>query len=255
MFGTNSKVNNTNIHVEHIRNIQQKNPNIFSDSAEEFNSVSNVPVENIVMNAKRLRKKELSRHKAKKKHSNPSKSQSERIDNNMRSVSQQCTLDYSSETISDSILDKTSPDKNLLPNQESFMTATSEAVPSMRVIEKNKPKIERSGLNFGIIDSSLCGASTPRIYINPSHDLRSGKGDGQSRTSSISVSDLDELYQQIRRGPEPKRTRNLYGTAHASPCLSDSEINSYVSDIRQRRRASHSHENFDHLSDDVETTV
>ncbi|KAJ8932526.1 hypothetical protein NQ318_009098, partial [Aromia moschata] len=110
IFGTNSKVNNTNIHVEHIRKIQQKNPNIFSDSADDFESISHVPVENIMINAERLRKKELSKGKTKKKYNVPSKSLSERTDNNMRSVSQQCTLDYSSETISDSILDKTNFD-------------------------------------------------------------------------------------------------------------------------------------------------
>lgn len=296
MFGTNSKVNNTNIHVEHTRKIQQKNPNIFSDSADDFDSVTNVPVENIVINAERLRKKELSRHKNKKRHNNLSKSHSEKNDNNMRSVSQQCTLDYSSETVSDSILDKTSPDKSLLPNQESFLTGANEVMPSIRrensplsLFTENDPtycqinelpsdstihnefysksgkdtchrkggklKPEPSDLTFSLITSSFCGVSTPRMYINPSHGLRLGKGDGQSRTSSISVSDLDELYQQIRRGPQPKRSRNLYNMTHASPCLSDSEINSYVSDIRQRRRASHSHNNFDRLSDDVETTV
>lgn len=287
IFGTNSKVNNTNIHVEHTRKVQQKNPNIFSDSADNFDSVSNVHVENIVINAERLRKKELSRHKPKKRYNDPSKSQSEKTDNNMRSVSQQCTLDYSSETISDSILDKTSPEKTLLSNQDNFL-AGAEAVPTtcrrnspLSLLTENDPTYchirelpaatairnecypksskdtchRKANKLKGDFDCRfVCGAS-PRTYINPSRDPRLGKGDGQSRTSSISVSDLDELYQQIRRGPQPRTTRHLYSTTHASPCLSDSEINSYVSDVRRRRRASYSHNNFDHLSDDVETTV
>ncbi|KAG5880584.1 hypothetical protein JTB14_002393 [Gonioctena quinquepunctata] len=294
IFGTNSKVNNTNIHVEHKQKIQQKNPNIFSDSGDEFDSVSNIPVENMLLDAERLGKRDLGRHKMKKKHNIAGKQVSERVENNMRSISQQCTLEYSSETISDSILDKTSPDKNLLVNHESFVTETSKAVPSFRrenspfsMLTENDPnycqindlrlentrrneyyrnsgqetcqnevlkKGDPSGFSSSVIDS-LCGESTARIYVNPSHELRSSKGDGQSRASSVSVSDLDELYQQIRRGPQPKRSRNFYGTSRASPCLSDSEINSFMSDVHQRHRTSHSRDDFDCLSDDVETTV
>lgn len=50
-------MNNTNIHVEHIRKSQRKNPNIFSDSGDEFDGLGEVPVEKIVINAERLRKK------------------------------------------------------------------------------------------------------------------------------------------------------------------------------------------------------
>lgn len=289
IFGTNSKVNNTNIHVEHIHKVQQKNPNIFSDGTEDFDSVSNDNV-----NIDKMKKKEFIRHHKARKNHNYSMPLSERSENNMRSVSQQCTLEYSSETISDSILDKTSPEKSLLPNQDSFVTETSQMIPSARrdnsplsMLTENIPHYcHIDELHSGAKDHSeeyfqnqyqntcrrkskpvksksmkfdysktdpLCSSSGPKIYINPSHDIRFRKGDGQSQASSVSVSDLDELYQQIRRGPATRKIRNyIY---HASPCLSDSEINSFVSDIRQRLRASYSHDRFDLLSDDVETTV
>ncbi|XP_057665871.1 adhesion G protein-coupled receptor A3 [Diorhabda carinulata] len=254
MFGTNTKVNNTNIHVEQkYKTKHRKNPNIFSDSAEDFDSENNIPVDDIVKHAERLRDKELTRNKNRKKSS----------ENNMHSVSQQCTLDYSSETISDSILDKMSPDKVV---RESFNTTeTSEAVPSVRrensplsvLTEQDNEYYQKSGkageslsCNLSGMDtSSVGGASTPRIYVNP-QDSRLGKGDGRSRASSVSVSDLDELYQQIRRGPQSKRHKNVYGTS----CLSDSEINSFISDNRQRRDL-RSHDEFDIISDDVETRV
>lgn len=153
IYGTSSKVNNTNIHVERVRK-KPKNPNIFSDSGDE----------------NRVLKK-----------------------NTMRSVSQQCTLEYSSENISDSILDKSSPEK------------------------------------------------VPRIFVNPSHDLNLQV---QSRESSVSVSDLDELYQQIRRGPIVK---NSFNVTRNSPCFSDSDV---IEQNREQRYLSHSN-----LSDNVETTV
>ncbi|CAG9815828.1 unnamed protein product [Phaedon cochleariae] len=272
IFGTNSKVNNTNIHVEFKRNIQQKNPNIFSDSTEEFDSVSNVPVAHLVYNAERLRKKELGK---KKKYNVPNAQTSELSEKHMRSISQQCTLEYSSETISDSILDKNSPEKSLLPDQESFLTEANggaalqrQQISSFSTLTDNDPNYCQiaelkgdSSRGNGYSSkkpepfSSDVEGSSSRLFVNPSLDSRLGKGDGQSRASSVSVSDLDELYQQIRRGPQAKRSRNFYSMYNASPCLSDSEINSFVSDNRQRRKISHSHEDFDRLSDDVETTV
>lgn len=284
IFGTNSKVNNTNIHVEHKHKTQQKNPNIFSDSVEDFDSTEDIPVDNLVIHAEMLRKKELLRGKFKKKQNTMEVQMSSRQDNNMRSMAQQCTLGYSSETISDSLLDKTSPDKTLLPNQESFTTTeTSEAVASIR--RENSPlsiltdndinycqindlnsrddyyqkssktpsTIQATNCDFSVIDSSsLGGKSTPIIYDNP-QTLRLGTGDGQSRASSLSVSDLDELYQQIRRGPQSKSFR--YISSHVSPCLSDSEINLFINDGRHRTNNLRSHDEFDRLSDDVETRV
>ncbi|KAF2882773.1 hypothetical protein ILUMI_23397 [Ignelater luminosus] len=44
IFGTNSKVNNTNIHVEHVCKTKHRNPNVLSDSHEEI-SLNNVPIE------------------------------------------------------------------------------------------------------------------------------------------------------------------------------------------------------------------
>lgn len=98
-----------------------KNPNIFSDSGDEFDGLGEVPVEKIVINAERLRKKgwfsliqiacvrilrfiEISRNKTRKK---SNLLQDNNIVAQMRTVSQQCTLEYSSENpLSDSILDK-----------------------------------------------------------------------------------------------------------------------------------------------------
>lgn len=111
------KVNNTNIHVEHIRKSQRKNPNIFSDSGDEFDCLSDVPVEKIVINAERLRKKEISRHKTKKK-SNLPQDNPPYLTAQMRTVSQQCTLEYSSDNpLSDSILDKGDLQSPLSPTQ------------------------------------------------------------------------------------------------------------------------------------------
>lgn len=295
MFGTNSKVNNTNIHVEQVKKVQQKNPNIFSDSGDEYNSLNNVPVENIVINAERLRRKEITKHKTRKKHNESNVSQTP--ENNIRSVSQQCTLEYSSDNVSDSILDKASPEKSLLPNQISFMTEGSDPIASTRrenspigsvLTEEDvnfkindvhsdstlhneyfqekydtcrrNPKSQNvpSEISFSVMESSVSGIneSLSRIYINPSHEMHLIKGGSGSRASSVSVSDLDELYQQIRRGPEPKHSRPVFinsgSASRASPCLSDSEVTSYVSDMRLRHRGRCS---IDNVSDNVETTV
>ncbi|XP_063912971.1 adhesion G protein-coupled receptor A3 isoform X1 [Zophobas morio] len=212
IFGTSSKVNNTNIHVEHAHRKQQKNPNIFSDSADDYDC-PDISVQNIVLSAERFRKKESSKHKKKKcnvGYKSP--------ENNMRSVSQQCTLEYSSENISDSILDK-SPDH---------------ASPVTDLLKKDEPE------------------SVPRIYVNPSHDLHKGV---QSRASS--VNDLDDLYQQIRRGPKDATSQsrsfvNSFSLTRNSPCFSDSDINSYVTDHTYRHRTCNSNTS---LNDDVETTV
>ncbi|XP_063912630.1 uncharacterized protein LOC135129410 [Zophobas morio] len=192
--------------------VQQKNPNIFSDSPDDYDC-PDISVQNIVLSAERFRKKESSKHKKKKcnvGYKSP--------ENNMRSVSQQCTLEYSSENISDSILDK-SPDH---------------ASPVTDLLKKDEPE------------------SVPRIYVNPSHDLHKGV---QSRASS--VNDLDDLYQQIRRGPKDATSQsrsfvNSFSLTRNSPCFSDSDINSYVTDHTYRHRTCNSNTS---LNDDVETTV
>lgn len=281
IFGNNSKVNNTNIHVEQVRKSKLRNPNILSDSCEEYEGVNVIPVEKLVMNAEHLRKRDMAKHRSKKKQNVPSKEPVR--ENNMRSVSQQCTLEYSSETISDSILDKTSPDK-CLPIEDSFklesgvsvrrpnspaLTDDSHyckiaSVPKEKIAHENYyqnellvdkfQKYENWGESSSIIDSAASSRSVPRIYVNPSHDLSFQKP-VQSRTSSVSASELDELYQQIRRGPKLKhghsRKHNCKFIRPRAPCLSDSEINTYVN-AKYRRRAAHSDDN---ISDKIETTV
>lgn len=106
IFGTNSKVNNTNIHVEKVRRTKQRNPNIFDDSCDDLTSVDHIPIEKLIRSAKRMKKREQNKVKNRKENIS---NKSSMHDNNMRSVSQQCTLEYSSETLSDSILN--SPDK------------------------------------------------------------------------------------------------------------------------------------------------
>lgn len=105
IFGTNSKVNNTNIHVEKVvRKTKQRNPNIYDDSYDDLTSVDHIPIEKLIKNAEQLKKQEQNKMKKRK-----DSVKSSLHENNMRSVSQQCTLEYSSETLSDSILN--SPDK------------------------------------------------------------------------------------------------------------------------------------------------
>ncbi|XP_044756189.1 adhesion G protein-coupled receptor A3 [Coccinella septempunctata] len=276
MFGTNSKVNNTNIHVEYVKKCKQKNPNIFSDS-DNFESSNQVSVENIVKNADRLRKKELYKQRTKKKLNQPSDPPPP-VENNMRSVSQQCTLEYSSENISDSILDKTSPDKNVLPIDDPFLmpdpgrkrglSQSTEDDPTYCQINDVRAKIDDAkqcaSFSLGKYDTSdlssdvLEGATggKPKMFLEPARENLLRRGGQMSRASSVSASDLDELYQQIRRGPKVK-----YSTAQGqvklcrsnkSPCFSDSEISSYVKYVNYKYKKAPSTDN---LSDNVETTV
>lgn len=281
IFGNNSKVNNTNIHVEQVRKSKHRNPNILSDSCEEYEGINVIPVEKLVINAEHLRKRDIAKQRSKKKQNVPNKEPVR--ENNMRSVSQQCTLEYSSETISDSILDKTSPEK-CLPVEDSFKLESGAAlrrenspvltddshyckinsIPKDKIATENyyqnEPLVNKFhtydtwGASSSIIDSAASSRSVPRIYINPSHDLAFAKST-QSRTSSVSASELDELYQQIRRGPKSKHVRsqkhNCKYTRRHTPCLSDSEINTYVN-AKYRGRAAYSDDN---ISDKIETTV
>lgn len=215
IFGTNSKVNNTNIHVERIRKSKHKNPNILSDSCDECEEL-NIPVEKLVMNAERLRRRAKKKQNIQSKESIP----------NMRSVSQQCTLEYSSETISDSILDKTSPEKFLSFPENSEQNVHIPQPPPLP--PQHRKKFE------------------PRIFTNPTHDLEFA----QSITSSVSASEIDELYQQIRLGPLSRK--NAGGRKCPSPSHSDSEINICVNVVDRRTKADCSD---DSVSDKVETTV
>lgn len=283
MFGTNSKVNNTNIHVEHIRKSQRKNPNIFSDSGEEFDCLSDVPVEKIVINAERLRKKEISKHKTRKK-SNLAQENPHHVAQ-MRTVSQQCTLDYSSENpLSDSILDKgdlmspLSPIKALPASLQHVMkhldgdgietpnetTATMDTTAHLSTRRENSP-VEESH-HYAEIDDLRDSESTIRggrfgLAEKNSPFARLRSPSNFSRTSSASATDIDELYQQIRRGPAALRGRMSHQFEHAhtsqpqrsysSPFLSDSEITGF-SDMT-RSHPEHYEEGLSSL--DVETTV
>lgn len=287
MFGTNSKVNNTNIHIEYVKKIKQKNPNIFSDS-DDFEATNRVSVENIVKNADRLRKKELykQRHKKKLNHSSDPPS----VENNMRSVSQQCTLEYSSENISDSILDKTSPDKNVLPNDDAgFLLEDPSKKLRKRVISPieslsteddptyckindvrtelkllkdphqstslNLRQYDPSDMSSDVLEGAI-GGKPMSMFLDPAREQLLRRGGQMSRASSVSASDLDELYQQIRRGPKVKYS-SAQGQvklcrSNRSPCFSDSEISSYVKYVNYTYKKAPSN---DHLSDNVETTV
>ncbi|XP_066141971.1 adhesion G protein-coupled receptor A3 isoform X1 [Euwallacea fornicatus] len=254
MFGTNSKVNNTNIHVEHIRKSQRKNPNIFSDSGDEFEHLSDVRMEKIVINAERLRKKEISRNKTRKK-SNLAEESGPAAQ--MRTVSQQCTLEYSSENpLSDSILDKSdllsplSPIKPLpaaLMHMQKVLGAENRSTPMetsgttdntahLSTRRENSPVEEAH--HYAEIEELRSSESTIRggrfglgEKNSPLARLRSPSN--FSRTSSASATDIDELYQQIRRGPLPLKIRqgchfnselSQPQRAYSSPFLSDSEI-------------------------------
>lgn len=271
IFGTNTKVNNTNIHVEKIRKNKKCNPNIFSDSLENVNYIDNVPVKNLIKPTDRVNKRfEINKSKIKKKQNASNKSSL--CEANMQSVSQQCTLEYSSETISDSILDKTSPDKYI--NENEFLNQTCIPMEVQCVSDKRKSycsqhcvmdfddkekyltktnnylkKSDRElnssydlSVSSLVVMDSISECRNPNIYVNPSHDLFFNK-QVQNRESSVSTSELDELYQQIRRGPKSKFSQShkqvneirSYKNS-SSPCLSDSEINSYIGDIKFRSR-------------------
>lgn len=269
IFGTNSKVNNTNIHVEHVRKSKHRNLNILSDSCEEYENFNILPVEKFVMNAERLRKRDVLKNRMKKKQNVPAKEAVK--ESNMRSVSQQCTLEYSSETISDSILDKTSPEKEkylasperrennavLLHDIVDNEATGSGYLKSEPAIYTDNGKLDEAwSADLCLLESANGGRSLPRIYVNPSHDLLFTKS-VQSRTSSVSASELDELYQQIRSGPKSKHSqlRKSVGKGRGrrrSPCRSDSEINFYVEGVECKRRAAYSDDN---ESDKIETTV
>ncbi|KAF5273055.1 hypothetical protein FQR65_LT04797 [Abscondita terminalis] len=275
IFGTNSKVNNTNIHVEHVRKTKQQNPNVLSDSHDEV-SFNDVPIEKLMMNAERLRKRELNRPRIRKKQNICLKTENNDLidENHMRSVSQQCSLDYSSDSTSflekklslDSQqninLDnsKLDIDKNISGKQKYGKSINK----CSQATHKNNGRINKcqpSDLSLSLIDSNVSEFSepVPRVYVNPSHDLVFPKR-VQSRASSVSTSELDELYQQIRRGTTTTTDCNshkcdVYRSPVRSqsyrPHSSDPEINLSFSDLKNRSRESFSIDQ----SDNVETVV
>ncbi|XP_017780514.1 PREDICTED: adhesion G protein-coupled receptor A3 [Nicrophorus vespilloides] len=216
IYATNSKVNNTNIHVENVPKKSQKhrNPNILSDSCDDLNAL-NIPVEKLILNSDRSRRKDDKPVRNAKKKQNNSSNKSSIRENNMRSVSQQCTLEYSSEAISDSILDQKSPEKVVVLPPES-----GEVVVPSHVRRENSPNMSTLTEEPQFYENVK--HENPRIYVNPSHEFFMSKR-AQSRASSVSASEIDELYQQIKRGPRKHPDYEGGG-------LSDSEINSYLVD-------------------------
>ncbi|XP_050304221.1 adhesion G protein-coupled receptor A3 [Anthonomus grandis grandis] len=276
MFGTNSKVNNTNIHVEQIRKSQRKNPNIFSDSGEEFDV--NVPVDKIVINAEKLRKKDTSKSKIRKK-SNVAQENNQPATAQMRTVSQQCTLDYSSENpLSDSILDKS--DILLLISPAKTLTASLKQIQKLVSEESSTTPMETSGATETTAHLSIRRENSPaeeHHHYAEIEELRGSKSTirgGRFRLGSIesslarlrspsnfsrasSATDIDELYQQIRRGPvSVKGVKNHHFSppssrpqkAYSSPLLSDSEITGFTENRQYLYEE-------DFNSADVETTV
>ncbi|CAG9860489.1 unnamed protein product [Phyllotreta striolata] len=100
---------------------------------------------------------------------------------------------------------------------------------------------------------SALGAESDKVAAEMAAELddeggswRAGVGDGQS---NMSVSDLDELYRQIRRGRSESRPCRRKCPDYESSCLSDSEVNSFVG-VGGRRKGE-----IDRLSDDLDTRV
>nr|XP_022899859.1 adhesion G protein-coupled receptor A3-like [Onthophagus taurus] len=210
IFSTNSKVNNTNIHIEKIRKQRNtNNPNILL--IDSYDEEATKPTD-FKDKKRKHKKKQINNYKP--------------THDNMRSVSQQCTLEYSSEAISDSILDQRSPEKiqnNF--NPEIATTTTEKTIKISENVDKlntvYEPSLEENSFLPG------------RIYVNPSHEpLFPINKRVQSRASSVSASEIDELYQEIR-GPRHNKYDRM---RQPSPCYSDSEVTSGVSEVRFRSR-------------------
>lgn len=261
MFGTNSKVNNTNIHVEQIKESKGKNRNLYecNDSSQDKSA----------KNSERFMKQDVLKSKSNKKSSDSF------MERNMRSVSQQCTLEYSSENISGSDLDKMQADEHLLARGrsspiESFLTddhtycqieevnePQNRSMDSYKNSGKNKNRLQKTfNLSLSDLDTALRHDENKptKVYINPMHNLFGHMKSTSSRASSVSVSDLDELYQQIRRGPKVRYSSSYGGHVKlyqkGNSYMSDSEIPTSTSKFRSHHRISS-----DNYSDNVDTAL
>lgn len=147
LFGAGVKVNNTNIHVEQIKDMKhaKRNPNILSENNEiDYNErLSNSAVQQL-LGARKMKPK-----KPKVMNTTYEPPPQE----NMRTVSQQCSLEYSSETIDGG--------------------------------DEPRPHAQDN---------------EPKIYVNPMDSLPYEWNKVGSLRSSLSTSDVDELYSQIRHG-------------------------------------------------------
>lgn len=223
MFSTNSKVNNTNIHVECVNATPQKNPNLLEVNNEDF-----------------CRKKETNRSKVRKKHNNRKQKTAEEFNSSENSDLE----GPKSNVLQDETITKDVSDTSSIHYfyEEDYGTGTV----------RRRPKKCDEILQPSEDSCSGTNESVARIYVNPSHDfLLERKNGTQSRGSSVSVSDLDELYQQIRRGPKIayKNDRKRGGIG----CLSDSEVTSYVSNVKFVTNGEETVASS--CSDDIETTV
>ncbi|XP_060525935.1 adhesion G protein-coupled receptor A3 isoform X2 [Cylas formicarius] len=251
-FGTNSKVNNTNIHVEQVRRtLRQRNPNIFSDS-DDCDS-KGLPLEKLALdNSERCRKRDPYRRKCRKKLDGAIETPMQTI---MRTVSQQCTLEYSSDSaVSDSVLDKNGAGSPVSPKEAvrrdpnpKGADATPETTLHVCVRRENSHLGEDDDEEehqyveideFRSETTRLSGAELKRKKGTFMQRLRSPSE--FSRTSSVSATDIDEIYQQIRRDPvQPKGYRRDYATvpaqrAHSSPFLHDSALRGGAASKRNR---------------------
>lgn len=180
IFGTSSKVNNTNIHVEQVKENKQKNLNILSDiSDSELSSRLDIPVHQLMLNAKKNRLQMSRKPKINTQHIEIALESNHEKD--MRTVSQQCSLEYSSETLSERVLDKD--------------------------LDMDASVACSDFTDFNKVDKDPLG----QIYVNPMDDLdfSDRKSRGCSLRSSMSASDVDELYAQIRPGNNCPRSRTL----------------------------------------------
>ncbi|XP_018330847.1 adhesion G protein-coupled receptor A3-like [Agrilus planipennis] len=213
IFGTSSKVNNTNIHVERIKRSKHRNPNIYSDSCEDLS----LPLDKMAINSERTRRREYPRHRTKKKQ-NVARSKEALETPDMRTVSQQCSLEYTSDT---SALDVAQ------------MPLDTFELP--QTVDEDK------------LSLSPAKSVELKVTFPPTNFKRA-----QSRASSFSASELDELYQQIRRGNGSTKVKQKGHLRCHSPWLSDSEIHSYAGEAVKKARTIYSLDEFD---DNVETTV
>lgn len=167
LFGAGVKVNNTNIHVEEEKNLKQtkRNPNILSDwgADREYNvdNLNSKTVQQLMFSAKKSKVSNSKKQKMNKSYDVP-------VVENMRTVSQQCSLEYTSDTVD--IGESTEDLKNT---------------------------------------SHMKNAEKPQIYVNPMDHLQDQVewGKGISLRSSVSTSDVDELYSQIRQGISQKEAK------------------------------------------------
>lgn len=169
LIGSKSKVNNTNIHVEHIHKVKPKNFNVFSETCESL-TLNNVPIEKLMLNAEKLRKRELIKLRTRKKQNDAVK------DNNMRTVSQQCSLEYSSDSTS------------IWEKSNGLQESTPENTQDTLNINRNK---------LSNIPSDLREPEVvfPKVRVNPLNDLLIPIK-VQSRSVSRSTGRLDELHRQ-----------------------------------------------------------